>query len=283
MRPEALEDATGRARVHGGPDSGELARLGLRAADLLDFSVNVNPYGAAPGMLRAIHEARLDHYPDNHATAARRALAAVWGVEPARICIGNGAAELLWALVPLCCRGGSLLVVEPTFVEPELAARASGVPVHRHTTRLEDGFEIDVDAVAAKTRTTGARAIYLTSPQNPTGRLVPPTVTAQLARAVGPGVTILLDEAFLALSRAPEHAAVALPETVVRIRSLTKEHALPGLRVGALMGPADLVAALADARPAWTVSAPALAAAEAAAAHEGFVAEIRARWLADAD
>jgi histidinol-phosphate aminotransferase len=276
-----------RTRVHGGPDVGELTRLGLAARDLLDFSVNVNPYGAAPGILRAIREARLDQYPDDGATVARRALGEAWGVDPARICVGNGAAELLWALVQFCCRRGdsllgSLLIVEPTFVEPELAARAIGVPVHRHVTRVDEGFAIDIDALVAKARATDARSIYLTSPQNPTGRLVSPALIAELARALGAHVTILLDEAFLALSHGAADADVVLPETVVRIRSLTKEHALPGLRVGALIGSAALVAGLATMRPAWTVSAPALAAAEAAATHTGFVAEIRARWLADA-
>ncbi|HEY0708679.1 MAG TPA: aminotransferase class I/II-fold pyridoxal phosphate-dependent enzyme, partial [Polyangia bacterium] len=211
---DGLEVETGpRARVHGGPDFGELSALGLGAGEVLDFSVNVNPYGAAPGVLRAICEARLDRYPDDAATSPRRALATAWNVDPARICVGNGAAELLWALVPLCCRGeagGSLLVVEPTFVEPELAARASGIPVHRFFTHAKDGFAIDVEALGEKARTVGARAIYLTSPQNPTGRLVPPAVTARLAAAVGPEVTIILDEAFLALSRGHADAAVEL-------------------------------------------------------------------------
>jgi histidinol-phosphate aminotransferase len=280
-------DDSKRARVHGGPDVVELRALGLGANDILDFSVNVNPYGAAPGVLRAIREARLDRYPDDGATAARRALAAAWGVDPARICVGNGAAELLWALVQLGCRDrhardGSLLVVEPTFVEPELAASAFGIPVHRHQTRIENGFAIDVDALLAQARATEARVVYLTSPQNPTGRLVPPDVTARLATALGAHVTVLLDEAFLSLSSGHADAAVVLPENVVRVRSLTKEHALPGLRVGALIGSADVVSVLMKVRPAWTVSAPALAAAEAAAAHGDFVAEVRKRWLADA-
>ena len=280
------EEVTGRivsARVHGGPDAHELAAMGLSDVALLAFSVNVNPYGAAPAMLAAIRGARLDRYPDDHAVHARAALGGAWGVSPDRIAVGNGAAELLWTLVQLICRDkGPLLVVEPTFVEPALAAQACNVAVHRHVTRADSGFAIDVAALVDQARRCGARAIYLTSPQNPTGRLVPPVITAEVAAAL-PEVSVLLDEAFLRVSCGFADVQVPLPDNVVRVRSLTKEHALPGLRVGALLGPPALVASIARLRPAWTVSAPALAAAEEAAALGTFVTTLRSRWLADAD
>ena len=70
-------------RIHGGPDLEELQRLGLGALDLdrlLDFSVNVSPYGRLPALEQAVREARLDRYPDPRGTGARRALAAAWDV-----------------------------------------------------------------------------------------------------------------------------------------------------------------------------------------------------------
>ena len=232
-------------------------------------------------MLRAIAGARLDRYPDPRAPRARQALAGLWGVAPARIAIGNGAAELLWTLCQWLCRGGgSLVVVEPAFCEPALAAEAAGVPVHRFRTQAAQDFAIDPDALADFARARAARVLYLASPQNPTGLVVPTAVITAVATAL-PGVTILLDEAFLALSHAWAAARDSLPDNVVRVRSLTKEHALPGLRVGGLIGPAPLIDRLESMRPAWTVSAPALAAAAAAAALEDFVADVRARWLAD--
>jgi histidinol-phosphate/aromatic aminotransferase/cobyric acid decarboxylase-like protein len=275
-----LAEARATTRVHGGPDGDELRALRLSADEILDFSVNVNPFGAAPAMLRAIADARLDRYPDARAPGPLAALAAAWQVAPARLAVGNGAAELLWSLVQLVCRGGSLVVVAPAFCEPALAAQAADLSVFTFETHLEDGFAIDPGALVDFTRARNARALYLASPQNPTGRLVPLDVIAAVARAL-PDVVVLLDEAFLALSRGAAGALVALPENVVRIRSLTKEHALPGLRVGALIAPAELVARLEERRPAWTVSAPALAAVAAAATLESFVADLRARWLAE--
>jgi histidinol-phosphate/aromatic aminotransferase/cobyric acid decarboxylase-like protein len=272
-------------RVHGGPDGAELGRLGLDADEILDFSVNVNPHGADPAMLRAIAAARLDRYPDARAPGPRAALAAAWNVPPDTIAIGNGAAELLWTLCHMVARHAdrarrSLVVVDPAFCEPALAAQAVGLDLHRFTTMAADGFAIDVAALIRFARAHAAGAIYLASPQNPTGRLVPTPVLAEIARGL-PDVTVIVDEAFLALSHGWAEARVPLPDNVVRVRSLTKEHALPGLRVGALLGPPAVIDALEALRPAWTVSAPALAAAEAAAGLEAFVAGVRARWLGE--
>jgi len=73
------------------------------------------------------------------------------------------------------------------------------------------------------------------------------------------------------------------PANVVCVRSLTKDHALAGLRVGYLVADAALVARLEALRPPWTASGPAQAAAIATLAHEGFVATSRTRMLADRD
>jgi histidinol-phosphate/aromatic aminotransferase/cobyric acid decarboxylase-like protein len=85
-------------REHGGPIAAELRGLGIDPHEVLDFSVNVNVYGPAPQMVEAIRTARVDLYPDPTAREAREALGAVCDVDPDRIVVGNGAAELLWTL-----------------------------------------------------------------------------------------------------------------------------------------------------------------------------------------
>ena len=74
-------------RVHGGIDPRELAELGVTAGEVIDFSVNINPYGPAPSVIEAIRSAALDRYPEPTARAAREALAELDGVEDA----GRGA------------------------------------------------------------------------------------------------------------------------------------------------------------------------------------------------
>src|SRR5213080_955837 len=86
------------AVLHGGPDHAELARLGLRADDLLDFSVNSNPLGPSPRALAALGAVDPSRYPDRRALRLRAALADLHGVRPAEVLVGNGSVELIHLL-----------------------------------------------------------------------------------------------------------------------------------------------------------------------------------------
>jgi histidinol-phosphate/aromatic aminotransferase/cobyric acid decarboxylase-like protein len=92
---------------------------------------------------------------------------------------------------------------------------------------------------------------------------------------------VILDESFLSLSDRSDEAALPLPENVVRLRSITKEHAIPGVRAGYLLAPAPLARAVEATRPAWSTSSLAQAAALAALGAGRFVAESRARLRRD--
>ncbi len=270
--------------AHGGLLDDELARLGLGPGDVVDFSVNVNPYGPAEPIVRAIREASLARYPDPTGRAARAAIAAHLGRDAAEVVLGNGAVELLWSLARLLVPPGeTCAVVGPTFSELGRAVRAGGGLVREHRADAADGFAVHVEALDALCAAAPKpRAIYLCNPNNPTGRAVPADAVHALA-ARHPDVTLVLDQAFLSLSERHAEAAHVYPANVVCVRSLTKDHALAGLRVGYLVADAALCAHLEASRPPWTASGLAQAAAIATLAHEGFVAESRARMLADRD
>jgi histidinol-phosphate/aromatic aminotransferase/cobyric acid decarboxylase-like protein len=94
-----------------------------------------------------------------------------------------------------------------------------------------------------------------------------------------PQIPFILDEAFLSLSERHADAARRLPPNAVRVRSLTKDHSLAGLRIGYAIAAPELVRQIEASRPPWTVSAPAQAAAAAAMAHSEHVALTRTRLL----
>ena len=54
----------GERAVHGSLDYGELERLGLPPWEVLDFSVNANPYGPSPNVREAVANIAIDRYPD---------------------------------------------------------------------------------------------------------------------------------------------------------------------------------------------------------------------------
>jgi histidinol-phosphate/aromatic aminotransferase/cobyric acid decarboxylase-like protein len=99
----------------------------------------------------------------------------------------------------------------------------------------------------------------LCTPNNPTGAYVSSGEVSELARAL-PDTVLVVDQSFLALSDHADDAFAVLPDNVLVVRSLTKDFALAGLRIGLLLGSRELVAKVEAARPTWSTSAPAQAA-----------------------
>lgn len=276
-----MESPADPAPSHGGPALAELERLGLRAEAILDFSVSTNPYGPAPSVLEAIRHAPVALYPDPAATLARRRLGEHLGVQPERLALGNGAADLLWALARMLVqRDTTVLMVEPTFSEFRTAAGAAGARLVEWRSRAEDDFRLDVPAIIDRARATRAEVMYLCVPNVPTGATLAAPEVAALAAAL-PDVELVLDQSFLLLSERWRDLEIALPDNVLCVRSLTKEHNIPGVRVGYVLGTEGRLARLDRQRPAWSTSAPAQAAAIATSSEARFVATSRARLLED--
>jgi histidinol-phosphate/aromatic aminotransferase/cobyric acid decarboxylase-like protein len=272
---------TARPRVHGGALAGELAALGIEPREVLDFSVNVNPYGPCPAVIEAIRTAPVHLYPDPAATAVREAIAARTGGPVESVVFGSGVADLLWTLARVFLAiGGRALIVEPAFSEFRAAAEAAGASLCAWRASPERGLTVDLAAVEEMAVSARAEAIYLCAPTTPAGVAVPLAAVAGLARRL-PEVLVLLDESFLSLSDQSAEAALPMPPNVARLRSMTKEHAIPGLRAGYLLAPPALARAVEASRPAWSTSSAAQAAAIAALCADDFVAASRERLRED--
>jgi histidinol-phosphate/aromatic aminotransferase/cobyric acid decarboxylase-like protein len=268
-------------RQHGGLSDAELRRLRLAPERVLDFSSSTNPYGPNPEVLSALGEAAISRYPDSTGLLAREALAAANGVEADRIVLGNGAADLLWTLARCLLRPGQrALIAAPTFAEFPAAARCQGAYVDELYARPEAGFALDLEALSERARETAARVLYLCSPNTPTGSVVPAQWIARWAEQ-HPELWVVLDQSFLSLSECWAEASLRQPSNVATVRSLTKDHGIPGVRVGYVLAAAELCRTLEASRPAWSTSAFAQVAVGAAVRSGDFVVESRERLLAD--
>jgi histidinol-phosphate aminotransferase len=245
-----------------------------RGADL-DLAVNVVA-GGPPAWLRAAIAAALDDvgaYPDE--TLAVAAVAERHGRDPSEVVLLNGAAQAFWLLAD-ALQPAAPVCVHPSFTEPEVALRAAGRPPRRVI--LDEPWHLDPGAIPPD-----ADLVVLGNPTNPTGVLHPRATIERLCRH--DRVTVV-DEAFMDFVPGEAESLAAergLPGLVV-IRSLTKLHAIPGLRAGYLLGPPDLAARLRAHRPGWSVNALALAATIACARrpeHAAAVAQATGRDRSD--
>jgi len=270
-------------RVHGGALDAELRALGASPREVLDFSANINPYGPCPAVVEAVRNAALDRYPDPTGRNARELMAPTLGVSADGIVLGNGAAELLWTLARVFLPPGSTaLVVEPTFCEFRMACASAQAHVIEWRANEGDGFALDLEEVRRRAFAHKVRVVYLASPNTPTATAIDAARIARWAES-SPQLIAVLDQSFLSLSTRFPDAKVGMPPNVVCVRSLTKDHALPGLRVGYAIATPTLAAEMEKQRPAWTTSTLAQAAAVAACSQACFVEASRRRLLNDRD
>lgn len=270
-------------RVHGGLSEAEASSLGQAAQPRLDFSVNINPYGPAVAVRRAIREAvrkaALECYPQASAAHVREALARACGWKPEGVVLGHGAAELLWGLARTLIRPRTrVLVITPAFAEFSAAAQRQGAQIQRWRLRAADHFALHLDALDACLAKTRPAVVALETPNNPTGRGTPLRSLLPLF-AAHPRIHFIVDQSFLPLSEQHADLSLAPPQNATWVRSLTKTHALPGLRVGYLLTEGPLARRLEADRPPWSTSAPAQAAALATCDQETFVQDSRRRLL----
>ena len=229
---------------------------------LLDVSVNLNPMGTPPQVLRAASEAmgRVEEYPDPQCRALRRAIADKDGVSPEQVFCGNGAAEVIFRLA-LALKPKTALLTAPTFSEYEDALTRVGCQCRFHALRQEDSFDVTERILAELA--PPVELVMLCSPNNPTGRLIPRELLLTiLERCRQIGAILAVDECFLPLAAEGKGLADRLHEAanLFLLRAFTKTYAIPGLRLGYGLGSPALIQKLEAWGPCWNVSVPAQAA-----------------------
>lgn len=257
--PEAQERASGRPFA---------ARLGA----------NENGFGPSPRAVAAMAQAAAGAWrygdPENH--DLRHALAAHHGIDPANIVVGEGIDALLGYVVRLTVGPGSVAVTSagayPTF--DYHVAGYGGRLVH---VAMRDDHA-DPDALLEAARSSGARLIYLSNPDNPMGTRHPAPAIAAMVAAVPDAALLILDEAYVEL--APDGTAPPLDPAegrVLRMRTFSKVYGMAGARIGYAIGCAPLIAAFDRVRLHFGVNRIAQAGALAALADRDWLCAVVAR------
>lgn len=256
--------------AHGALDPGELERRGLDPREVVDFSASINPYGPAPAVLEAARRADVSRYPDRACLGLRRALSGHLGLGVSWIAPGNGSAELIDLLARLYLSpGDAALVVGPTFGEYERASRLCGARMLRWDREVRGGsVSLGLEGLLETILRERPRVVWLCNPNNPTGELLPSRDIRRLLEAAEEaGGLLVVDEAYRELvlrGEAEDLTGLLEGGSLVLLRSMTKAHALAGLRLGYALARPEVVRLLEAVRPPWSVSAPAQAAGVAA-------------------
>jgi histidinol-phosphate aminotransferase len=195
-------------------------------------------------------------YPDPGQKRLRAAAGQVFGFPPERVLGGNGSDELLAligrAFVP---ERGTILTMKPTYLVYRTVAEALGAKL------IEVPFTADWRLPAGLARKR-AQVFYLANPNSPTGTAVRPEEVRRFARRFR-GL-VVVDEAYADFARCNCLALAREMPNVVVMRTMSKSFSLAGLRLGLVMGPRQVIAALEKLKDSYNLSVLQLAAAEAA-------------------
>lgn len=259
------------------------AAHGLPAGDVLDFSLNVNPYGPPPAAVAAAAAALgcAHHYPDLHLDALRTAVAMRHGVAPDALYFGAGLDDVIKLVLHAWTSAGDAVLVHlPTFPRYELEAALHGCEVVAVVN--DPPWTIDLRGVEAALAARAIALAFLCSPNNPTGERIDGAAVAGLARRF-PGTVFVVDEALLDPLEDGVLPQVRGAPNVAVLRTFSKAYGLAGFRVGYAVAPAPLVAVAERGRPPFNVALPSAAAALAALGDEAFLRACRARFCTESD
>jgi histidinol-phosphate aminotransferase len=246
---------------------------GADGRPLIKLSANENPLGTGEKARAAFAAAQaapdaLSRYPDPGSIELRAAIAAKFGLDPARIICGNGSDELLHlAAGTYAGVGDEILYVRYGFAVYEIAARRVGaVPIEAD----DRDYATDVDALLAAV-TERTRVVYLANPNNPTGTLASRDEVARLYAGLPKNVLFVIDQAYSEyLSDAEDDGGLELAKTQPNVfitRTFSKIHGLAAERIGWGYAAAEVISALHRIRLPFNVTRAGQAAAIASREH----------------
>ncbi|QTL38342.1 threonine-phosphate decarboxylase [Xenorhabdus budapestensis] len=244
---------------HGGNIISVAQQYGLPADDLIDFSANINPLGA-PERVKALIKnslADIEKYPDVEYRHLHQAIAKAHQCDCTKIIAGNGATELIYAVVRYLNPKRALLLI-PGFAEYRRALQQIGTEIIDYPLTEEAGFQPDL-RLFNTLATTQPDCVFIATPNNPTG-LMPdnPFMQSLVEYCESQGISLIVDESFIDFL--PDKRGLipqcAVTQHLYVLRSMTKFFAIPGLRLGYLVsGNAAGIAEMKNRREPWSINA----------------------------
>ena len=246
---------------HGGNIFALAEKMGCLPGDIIDMSSNINPLGPMPGIMAYLKEnlSDLEMLPEADAGALILKFSAQYGLSPERILAGSGTTQFIYTL-PMALNARQALILGSTYADYADACRMVDTTCHWEIATEDSAFVPDLDSLGAKI--PGMDLVFICNANNPTGRLIPGSDLEAICRD-HPQTVFVIDESYLPFVPDAEGETMldrSLPNAVV-LHSMSKIYKLPGLRLGFLVGPEEIVEKLQKYQLPWGVNALAQTAA----------------------
>ena len=228
----------------------------LPSSEVIKLDGNENPYGCSPKVYQALATYPYYHnYPDPEQRELRKALEEYTGLGRQHIVCGMGSDELIDLILRLFLKPSDEVInCPPTFGMYPFSTDVCGgrvVDVLR-----TGGFALDMAGIK-KALTKRTKAIFVASPNNPTGDTA---TEKQIMDLVGTGKIVVVDEAYFEFSDVTVAKLVPSYPNLVVLRTFSKWAGLAGLRIGYGFFPAEIADYLMKIKQPYNANAAAQAA-----------------------
>jgi histidinol-phosphate aminotransferase len=199
----------------------------------------------------------LNRYPEVRPAALQARLADLFDVPAANLIVTRGSSEAIDVLMRAWCRAysSSVITTPPTFDMYRVYAELQGASLI-HAPLTADDFRLDVDGVLTNVA-ADTRLVFLCSPNNPTGTLVPAADILRIADGLADQAIVVVDEAYIEFAGRESIADAAIARNnVVVLRTLSKAHALAGARCGAAIAAEPLLDVMSKVLPPYSFPTP---------------------------
>ena len=203
-------------------------------AALTPYSTARDEYQGALGVFLDANESPYENgynrYPDPHQKALKAQIAAIKGVNAENIFIGNGSDEAIDLVFRVFCepRVDNVVAIAPSYGMYKVAAAINDVEIRE--VQLGEEYSLPVeDILAAASENT--KALFLCSPNNPTGNSFPREEILRLVDEFEGMVVV--DEAYIDFAEAESlRSEIATRPNLIVLQTMSKAWAMAGLRVG---------------------------------------------------
>ncbi len=203
-------------------------------AALTPYSTARDEYQGELGIFLDANESPYDNgynrYPDPHQKVLKAQVAAIKGVAAENIFIGNGSDEAIDLVFRVFCepRKDNVVAIAPSYGMYKVAAAINDVELRE--VQLGEEFSLPVDSLLAATD-EDTKALFLCSPNNPTGNSFPREEIMRLVEEFSGMVVV--DEAYIDFAEAESLVGeIANHSNLIILQTMSKARAMAGLRVG---------------------------------------------------
>ncbi len=235
-----------------------------------------------PAIIDALLATELNYPQTNGTIELRDRIAALYpGATRENVVVTTGAAQanfttILTTLDP----GDEIVVMLPNYMQIWGIAKNFNLQVKTFSLRADQGWAVDLEELN-RTVSNKTRLIAVCNPNNPTGHIMSaPEREAVVKAADRVGAWLLVDEVYAGAEHWTDEVTPSLwgeYDRVLAIGSLSKAYALPGLRIGWVVAPADVAEEIWARQDYITICSTMLGNKLAAYA---LTSEVRARILA---